>query len=385
MKRPGRTALLLALMLSLPTLVQAAGSPPVSATVLTYHIVQSPNDTRMAITRESFRLQIEYLASSGYEVIPLSELMDYVAGKIDSLPPNPVVITVDDGYRSTYSEVFPVMKQFGFPFTIFIYPQFIGQGHYALTWDEIREMSNAGVDVESHTWSHAWLPHRFHEEMSADDYSAWLVHELRGSKKKIEDETGRIVRYLAYPYGTYDSTVVKALDDAGYDAGLTSNYGVVTKNADPFRINRVAVYSDTSFFAFRMHLGNVPMHLAGASPRPGGELDPDEPVIEARIRNFSRLDPSTVRMALIGTGPMASSYDPKSGHISFVVREPLPKADQQVLVWGRGRDNGKRYEGIWTFHSVSDTSSSDLSEASRGGQPMSTVPARTARLQSPEK
>ena len=97
------------------------------ATVLCYHIVESPLDPRMEISRETFIQQMRYLAMTGYTVIPLREAYEYAIGKRDSLPKNPVVVTIDDGWRSTYTEVFPEMKRRHFPFTLFIYPNIVGQ------------------------------------------------------------------------------------------------------------------------------------------------------------------------------------------------------------------------------------------------------------------
>src|SRR5438128_3493959 len=80
------------------------------ATVLCYHIVESPHDPRMEISAETFVQQMDYLEMTGYTVIPLRDLYDYVAGKKESLPRRSVVVTIDDGWRSTYTQVFPEMK-----------------------------------------------------------------------------------------------------------------------------------------------------------------------------------------------------------------------------------------------------------------------------------
>src|SRR5438552_19098465 len=123
-----------------PSSVSPSPSPSRSddygATVLCYHIVESPQDPRMEVSRETFRQQMRYLAMTGYNVIPLRELYDYVSGKRASLPKNAIVVTIDDGWRSTYTEVFPEMKRYGFPFTVFVYPKIIGQTARALTWKQ---------------------------------------------------------------------------------------------------------------------------------------------------------------------------------------------------------------------------------------------------------
>ena len=201
--RASLAAILFAFLGILP--LHAAGADSeFGATILCYHIVETPQDPRMEVSRETFRQQIQYLAMTGYNVIPLRELYEYVAGHRHSLPRNSVVITIDDGWRSTYTEVFPEMKRRGFPFTVFIYPQIIGQTAHAMTWKQVKELSEAGVDVQSHSYSHPFLTQRRHSGLSAKEYTAWLQRELVESKRILERETGRTISFLAYPYGDYD-------------------------------------------------------------------------------------------------------------------------------------------------------------------------------------
>ena len=105
-----------------------------TATVLCYHIVEAPAAPRMHIDRETFRQHLRYLEMTGYNVIPLRDLYEFVAGKRASIPKNAVVITIDDGWSSTYTEIFPELQKRKFPFTVFIYPKIIGQTSNALTW-----------------------------------------------------------------------------------------------------------------------------------------------------------------------------------------------------------------------------------------------------------
>src|SRR5689334_2080263 len=225
------------------------------ATILCYHIVESPKDPRMEVSSEVFRQQMRYLAMTGYTVIPLRDLYEYTTGKRASLPKNSVVITIDDGWRSTYTEVFPEMKRRGFPFTVFIYPKIIGQTPYAMTWKQIKEMAEAGVDVQSHTYSHAFLSRRRHADVSDAEYAAWLDRELKESKRILEKETGKQIDFLAYPYGDYDRHVSDTVAKAGYEAALTCEYGRVKRGSDPMRMRRVAIEKSMDFAMYRHLLG----------------------------------------------------------------------------------------------------------------------------------
>src|SRR5207244_4284655 len=149
--------------------------------------------------------------------------------------------TIDDGWRSTYTEVFPEMKRRGFPFTVFIYPKIIGQTTLAMTWKQVRELADAGVDIQSHTYSHAFLTRRRHATFSDAEYATWLERELAESKRVLEKETGRTVTFLAYPYGDYDRRLTANVAKAGYQGALTCEYGRVRRGCDPLRMNRVAI------------------------------------------------------------------------------------------------------------------------------------------------
>ena len=157
----------LVVCLSAPLMAAKAHLHPFgpAATILCYHIVESPQDPRMEVSRETFHQQIRYLALTGYNVIPLRWAYEYAKGERESLPKNAVVVTIDDGWRSTYTEVFPEMQKRKFPFTVFIYPKIIGQTTHALTWKQVKEMAAAGVDIESHSLSHPFLTQRRHARL----------------------------------------------------------------------------------------------------------------------------------------------------------------------------------------------------------------------------
>lgn len=334
----------------------AASAAPVDsdfgATVLCYHIVESPQDPRMEVSREAFRQQMRYLAMTGYNVIPLRDLYEYVTGKRASLPKNAIVITFDDGWRSTYTEVFPEMKRYGFPFTIFIYPQIVGQTSHALTWKQIKEMSEAGVDIEGHSLSHPYLTRRRHADLDPRAYNSWLERELMDSKRMIEHATKKPVSFLAYPFGDYDHFLVDSVGRAGYDAALTCEAGKVRRGSNPLRMRRMVVEKKMDFVTFRRYLGAGSLQLDAMMPQPGVISDPGQTLtVSARIPNHEKIDPKSVGMALL-TVPdtLPFSYDPHTGAISVAaVKEAMKGTYQRALVWATDIKSGKRIEASWIF------------------------------------
>jgi peptidoglycan/xylan/chitin deacetylase (PgdA/CDA1 family) len=346
-----------ALFLSFPLALAAADDHLPTATVLCYHIVESPQDPRMEISRDAFRQQMRYLEKTGYSVIPLHDLYDFVAGKKASIPRNAVVITIDDGWRSTFTEVFPEMQRRNFPFTVFIYPKIIGQTSHALTWKQVKQMADAGVDIQSHSLSHPFLTQRRHAALDEKKYQEWLQNELAASKRVLEQQTGRAVNFLAYPYGDYDTRVAQSAARAGYSAALTCDFGRVKRGSDPLRMKRMIIEKRMDFAAFRHYLGNGPMHLQDVTPLPNQLLDPGQPVIvTARITDHKELDPKSVGMTLLSAvgASLPFSYDPQNGSISMTingVKDALAAKTKylRAMVWGTERKTGKRVEASLVF------------------------------------
>lgn len=349
-----RAMMLASLLVAMPLL----GRPPAAeidapggATILCYHIVEYPHDPRMEISRDVFRQQIRYLAMTGYTVVPLRDIYEYAAGKRATLPRHAVAITIDDGWRSTYTEAFPELKKRHLPFTVFLYPKIIGQTAYALTWKQVKEMADAGVDIESHSYSHPFLTRRRHASLDDKQYNEWLQRELIDSKRILERETGHPISFLAYPYGDFDHYLAASVAKAGYEAALTCEYGPVLRGQNPFRLRRVVIDKRMDFAAFRHFLGAHPLPLEEMSPQPGQILDPGQTVaISAKIPNYKNLDPKSVGIALLSmTGAMPYSYDAKSGLISLLVNEGLKGTLQRALVWATDVRSGRRVEASWTF------------------------------------
>jgi peptidoglycan/xylan/chitin deacetylase (PgdA/CDA1 family) len=342
---------LLATTLALVFSIPAVAETP-TATVLCYHIVESPSDPRMEISRDTFRQQLQYLEMTGYNVIPLRHLHEFVTGKRASIPKNAVVITIDDGWRSTYTEAWPELKKRGMPFTVFIYPKIIGQTANALTWKQIREMSDAGVDIQSHSLSHPYLTKRRHR-LTDEAYATWVHKELAESRRILEKETGRKVEFLAYPYGDYDDRVASHAKLAGYSAALTCDFGPVRRGSDPLRMKRFVIDGKMDFGDFRRYLGAKPMMLAEITPSPKSPVDPGVTVISAKIPQFQNLDPKSVGMALLSAGrAVPYSYDARNGSVSVVVRDALASIKSRyhrAVVWGIDQKSGKRVEASWVF------------------------------------
>jgi peptidoglycan/xylan/chitin deacetylase (PgdA/CDA1 family) len=189
--------------------------------ILLYHRFGSAVTDSMTVTTSVFESQLTYLRDNGYTVIPLRQLVHYVERKVPPSSAKLVAITVDDGHRSVYTDMLPLIKKYKIPVTLFIYPSAISNAPYAMTWDQLREMKKTGlVDFQSHTY---WHPN-FKEEkkiLKPSEYDMFVDMQLKKSKHRIEDELGTQADFLAWPFGWYDSELIQRAIMMGYIAAFT--------------------------------------------------------------------------------------------------------------------------------------------------------------------
>jgi peptidoglycan/xylan/chitin deacetylase (PgdA/CDA1 family) len=254
-------------------LLIAANSTAPVATILCYHEVdpagpplhstiprrsatgpETAEQLRYTATVENFNAQLDYLEQNGYHVIALGDLVGYLKGERDSLPPRAVVITVDDGWICSYTQVLPALRRRGMPFTLFIDPIAVSHGRHSINWKQIAEMAGAGVDVEGHTFSHPFLTTRNNKVITEETYPQFLEHELLDSKKLIEQKTGKPVRFISYPYGDYDATVIESAARYGYQAAVTTERGPITSATPPMSLKRYLIHNDTTLEEFKTFL-----------------------------------------------------------------------------------------------------------------------------------
>jgi peptidoglycan/xylan/chitin deacetylase (PgdA/CDA1 family) len=210
--------------------VDRLASPPVDHSaqviVLGYHrFVDKVRHPDTEITPAEFEGQMQALKDQGIAVISMDDFLAWRRER-KSLPPRCAMITIDDGYNVGYTVAWPILKKFGYPFTMFIYTDYVRGGSKAgggsMTWEQLAEMRDAGVSIQSHTVSHPDL-RRKKAGASQASYDEWLWNELHGSKATIEERLGIKVIALALPYGLANDHVREVAGKAGYEMVFTVN------------------------------------------------------------------------------------------------------------------------------------------------------------------
>lgn len=360
---------LLALTLLLPFLAAAEPAPPddgVRVAVLGYHdFSETEPETEMRIRTSKFRDQMQRLKDLGLPVVSMADFQAWKRGE-KSLPPQCVVITIDDGWKAVFTDAFPVLKDFGYPFTLFLYKNYVDGGGKALTSAMVEEMKQHGATIGSHSVSHPY-PGTVKKQRAAgpDAYDAFLRDELGESKRFLEAKFGEPVTTYAYPGGFHTAEMLPLADEFGYQHLFTVIPAKVKRDSDNRTLPRYVVLGthDPIFeLAVRFQTPSSATADAGSlayapptvpypvEPEPGTVLGHRLPRISADLSNVPDLDPATLSMKVSGFGEVPATWDAETSSLTWQAnrRLRLPVAHVQIT-W---RDNaGKAPEKPlrWSF------------------------------------
>ncbi|MBI4549663.1 MAG: polysaccharide deacetylase family protein [Candidatus Omnitrophica bacterium] len=232
--------------------------------ILLYHFIDGEHEKSvLSVSLSSFHRQILHLLKN-YRIVSLEE---FLAAKREgrALSEKSVVITFDDGDDAFYTKVYPFLLRFKVPAALFIITDWVGRAGY-LTWDQIRSMSNEIVTIGSHTVTHRYLP-----DLSLDD----VRQEFVESKRILEHETGRPVRFLSYPVGGFGTDIARLAREAGYAAALTTNRGRNMMQKDLYALKRIKMTeSSVSWHSLSAKLSGYYQIFAELFPKEPGSKAP---------------------------------------------------------------------------------------------------------------
>jgi|SRR5215469_8918827 len=339
-------AFILSVCATFPAIADTA-PPPSHAVAFIYHRF---GDDRYPSTNtgvSQFRAELDWLAVNHYQVRPLPEIVkDLQAGR--AVPDHVVAITVDDAFQSFYENAYPLLKDRGLPFTVFVSTGSVdSKSSDFMTWDELREMAQHGANYGDHTVDHGHLTFRLKSETDlawADRVRADIENAQARLQAELGKDTNTSPKLFAYPYGEFSEELVKLVNGLGYVA-FGQQAGVLSTPLDPRALPRFPInehYASVEDFALR----------AQALPMPFKSLAPWDPEIHAANppKLEATLDTSVVpptAMHCYENGPEMHLEWLDSGKTHFAIRAEKPV--------GVGRDrynctadvNGRYY---WYSH-----------------------------------
>lgn len=226
--------------------------------ILLYHFIgretlerNGHSISRFNVTAADFEAQLALLQALGYHAVTIGEIAAALDGRF-SLPERPVAITFDDGWREQYAVAFPLLQRYGMRATFFVISSYIGCPRF-MTWEELAQLRDAGMEIASHGRRHLDLSR-------ASDEDAWT--EITRSKETIERQLGIPVASFAYPYGAYRKEIPAMLERAGYQVAVGVAATPVQRVKARYSLRRIEVHG---FDTLQTFLGRLPWRGAGTS------------------------------------------------------------------------------------------------------------------------
>jgi peptidoglycan/xylan/chitin deacetylase (PgdA/CDA1 family) len=334
------------------------------------------------ITPQMFEQQMQELKDRGISVIGMQDFLAWKRGE-KNIPPRSAIISFDDGWKSQYDVAWPIMKKFGYPLTLFIYTEGVRGGHFgggeAITWEQLAEMRDAGVDIEAHSETHSDLRKPYDKiakkKLNPAEYEQWLHNEIVRCKETLEQRLGIRVNCFAVPYGYYNKHIEEVCMQAGYEALFTVYGQPITFRSSMDSLgryliegNKPKVFSDAISMIATSSAGGAPVAEFGAvnlqaKPGDGETVNTATPLISANLAAFGVIDPGSVVMRVSGLGVVPATFDAKTNTVSYQVTQKLR---DKVTVIVEAKSQGKKAEAHWTFAVAEKSNASPAPSATPG-------------------
>jgi peptidoglycan/xylan/chitin deacetylase (PgdA/CDA1 family) len=245
-----------------------------SVPILMYHLVSSRRVRgfeKYTVSPETFAAQMTWLVRTGHTSVTLDDLVDSRCG-CRALPPKPVVITFDDGYRDCIKFALPVLRELGLAATIFVVAGFVdGTSRWLIedrgveplplfSWLEAQQLRDAGIQCGSHALTHARLAN-----VSAEQ----CRYELAESRRLLSERVGYEVAHLSFPHGSYSPAVQRTAREIGYRSACSVRIGLSAPGDDLFALHRVSVNGQDTLadFICNLYTGQTVAELTRAIAR----------------------------------------------------------------------------------------------------------------------
>lgn len=227
-----------------------------SANIFVYHRFDEPRFSSTNTSSADFQSHLEILKKLDFTVISLRELLEKFKSN-NTLPQRCAVITVDDASRSFMTTGWPLLKQYGFPATLFVSTDYVGKKGY-LDWDELAALSREGVEIGNHSASHKYLVDLLEEP----DGRERVIVDLQRSQDAFEEHLGIKPLMFAYPFGEFSPGLAAEVKGFGFHAAFGQQSGVATPSQDFFELPRFPMggaYVTAESFRSKLLMKHLPL------------------------------------------------------------------------------------------------------------------------------
>lgn len=338
----------------------------VRVAVLGYHdFSEIQPETAMRIRTSKFRKQMETIRQLGIKVITLDDFIAWKKGERD-LPAKCILLTLDDGWKSVYTDAYPIMKEFGYPFTLYLYKNYVDGGGRALTLPMINEMIAGGATIGSHSVSHPYpITVKSYRKKGPQAYDAYLRKEMGESKRFLESKFPVKVGSYSYPGGFYTEEMVKLSKEFGYEHLFTVLPGKVKRALPNETLPRYMIlgnYDKIFELATTFREGQTSVAQIGevaeivqktaypVTPEAGAIVNSRLPEISADLSTVPGLDPASLSMKVSGFGEVPATFSVDTKKFSWTVNRRLRQPTCQIsITWKDSAGKAPEAPLRWSF------------------------------------
>lgn len=282
------------------------------AHIFVYHRFGDSRHPSTNTTNEQLRADFALFKTKGYEVVSLEKLVNALGSK-QAISDKWVVLTIDDNFKSFYTNGLPIFKEYGYPFSLFVYVE-ATQKKYPdyLSWDELKEVSKYG-SLEFHSYGHPHL---------TDLSDTQIITDLDRGLALFEKNLSIKPKFFSYPYGEFSPRVKELVSAYGFEAIINQNIGAVGSHSDAYDLDRIALVGKS----------NLNYYLQKRS------LDANwlEPLEFPKSGIIERLHVKTAQKATLGSvyfsGENWKQIDLENGDFDIQINKKIKETRSRIVV-----------------------------------------------------
>jgi peptidoglycan/xylan/chitin deacetylase (PgdA/CDA1 family) len=283
-----------------------------NAHVFIYHRFDDDRHASANTSLQELKKEFQYFKDNGYEVVPLEKIIQKVQNN-QEVPNHWVALTIDDAYKSFYTNALPIFKEFNYPFSLYVYVEATNKNYSDfMNWDEIKEASKYGT-IGLHSYAHPHLTKLSANEVYEDTQKAMNI---------FEEKMGFKPKTYAYPYGEYNEPVKEEIKKFDFDAILNQNNGSVNQQSNLNSLNRIALVGDVNI---KQKLRYNSLQASWYEPK----QFPKDGILK---RVHAKVDPSIKQIKLYVTGDTWREVKVNNGIIDEAVEIQLKNNRTRVIL-----------------------------------------------------
>ena len=303
------------------------------------------------ISVEDFRKHLDYLKTNEYNVVTFGEAVDMLNSDI-SIPQKTVCLTVDDGYKSFYENALPLLKEFGYPATLFINTNQFGSGDF-LSVEELKKIKDAGIEIGNHSHSHVHFVN-----FSSAERRDTFRKDLEKSQKIFQEKLDFAPEVYAYPYGEYTLDMQKVLLENGFKGAAAQKSGVISEYSDQFALPRFPMAA--GFVQLESFIRKVKMKPLPA--KPPGQANPlveneNPPTLQLKLFESDKINTNQIQCFIDGQNNCQLQYDSASKKIAVKSNQSLHSRRTLYTITAPSNTNPVTwywYSFLWIIPSVNE-------------------------------